>query len=597
MPICEKVTFKIKVDGEIGNDIVIHATDKEHKNLGLIISQYIEYPKEEVGYKFVGYYHIENYHVTDYWGENEISEEGYKYTISDMIYENGELSINEVYTFLYDPISPETEKPWEFKCPPPKEGFELVGYTHVKNFKVVEMWGKSTPGPGGYLYIDSKTVVKDYELESDEIIGCVYDPIGEPEKKEDGTEFTCPSPKEGYELVGFTYVKDFTVISMWGKSTPSEDGYIYIKSKTKAKNYELESDEIWSCVYEPIGWKKPDLTIKLIIDQPAPRVGDTVFVTTVVSNEGEGDVLDPFITDFLVDGKTVDSKDCHKKLKPGESVIFNFQTIFTEPGEHTIKVVADNMDTVVESNEDNNEEETSITVLGPDLTITKVYLLKEVYEGDSAMIYIEVSNIGVTEASGFTVTLSIFEDVYESGVIALGAGEKMNVTYHYTFPSPGIYTFEAIVDPWNIVHESNEENNTKVFNINVKEKLLPDLAVSYLKVYYSVVTNEITHMYLEKADITVKNFGLGDTPQDKLIELVFFLDSPENIIATYTYEGYLRSGEQFNYTYNFNKLPISYGQHTLGVIVDYQDIIAESNENNNVTQVVFPEQIPGAQVH
>ncbi len=337
---------------------------------------------------------------------------------------------------------------------------------------------------------------------------------------------------------------------------------------------------------------KPDLTVKFIMDPPVPFVGSPVHFGIIITNEGGAEVKESFKVSLTVNGIELYLSTFNEGLEPGESTIISFDWVWEWIGEFQIKATVDTENVIEESNEENNSYEITVNnnFTAPDLTITKVYLLKEVYEGDSAMIYIEVSNIGATEASGFTVTLSIFENVYESGVIALRAGEKMNVTYYYTFPDPGVYTFKAIVDPWNIVYESNEENNTKVFNINVKERPLSDLAVSYLKVYYSVVTNEVTQMYLDKADITVKNFGLGDTPKDKFIELSFFLDSPENIIATYIYEDFLMSGEQFNYTYNFNKLPISYGQHTLGVIVDYRDIIVESNEDNNVTQVVFPEQ-------
>ena len=336
---------------------------------------------------------------------------------------------------------------------------------------------------------------------------------------------------------------------------------------------------------------KPDLTVKFIMDPPVPLVGSAVHFSIIITNEGGAEVKEPFKVSLTVNGIELYLSTFNEGLEPGESTVISFDWVWEWIGEFQIKATVDTENAIEESNEENNTYEITVNnnFTAPDLTITKVYLSKEeIYEGDSAMIYIEVSNTGKTDASGFTVKLYIGENVYESGVIALGPGKKMNVTYYYTFPLAGVYTFTAEVDPWNAVHESDEENNIKTFEIIVKKRPLPDLVPSYLKVYYTIVTGEVTQMYLDKADVTVKNFGY-DSPQDKYIELAFFLDDPDNIIATYIYHGYLKSGEQFSYTHNFNKWPISYGQHTLGVIVDYRDIIPESNEKNNINRVVFPE--------
>lgn len=56
-----------------------------------------------------------------------------------------------------------------------RSGYQMTGYTHVRNYMVVEAWGNADPKPGGYVAIASRTLVKDGVTCCDEIKGTVCD--------------------------------------------------------------------------------------------------------------------------------------------------------------------------------------------------------------------------------------------------------------------------------------------------------------------------------------------------------------------------------------------------------------------------------------
>jgi hypothetical protein len=65
----------------------------------------------------------------------------------------------------------------KFTCPPPEPGYKLVGFTYTKDFRCEECWGRSSASKDGYVYMESYTVVKNFETERDEIWSCCYEPV------------------------------------------------------------------------------------------------------------------------------------------------------------------------------------------------------------------------------------------------------------------------------------------------------------------------------------------------------------------------------------------------------------------------------------
>lgn len=366
----------------------------------------------------------------------------------------------------------------------------------------------------------------------------------------------------------------------------------------------------------------PDIVVETLTPNPAtPHVGDKVRVTVRIKNQGTIDVTKPFSINFYVDGKKVASSVHKDGLKKGgeEFVDIEFETTFTEESDYKIKVHADPKDEIKEPEEDdiNNRKEIQLRVTVakvPDLTIPSIRVAKEppsidqnIYPGDTVAFYVTVTNVGNGAAGKFAVTLDpqFILDIPGGGfqepeeIPSLNPGESRVVKFTFVFPAPGSYSFLAMADSSKNVTESVEENNTKPVTVTVKSEPLPglpDLMVSYVKVYYEYKEpgegeGEVEKMYLTKVDFTVVNIGNGDS--DGNIEVRIWLDDDSNVI----YKGIVRkeplpSGQQFTMT-----IPIYGGwsveppnePHNLGVFVVPSNTIVESREENNTLVITFPE--------
>ncbi len=351
---------------------------------------------------------------------------------------------------------------------------------------------------------------------------------------------------------------------------------------------------------------RPDLTVKVTATPQTPKINTAVMVTAVVANEGKMDVTDTFSVDFFVDGNLVKTEVING-LEKGKSTSVNYTTTFSKEGNHTVKVHVDSGNTVEESNEANNERTISITVTKedkPDLTITDITVRKEmgspgdvVLGGDVVTFIITVENQGTQDAKGFTVVLDVRGIVQDDTIKALSAGGKTTVEFMYKVAYPGENPVKATVDPDNKVEESNEKNNVMETSLMVgsgpgipsspspsPSPQYPDLVVTYVKVEWVIYTLPY-QVSVTGVEFTVTNYG---TNCQGPIQVSIWLDNQSTVVGTYTYTGSLSQGQSFSYTVTMN-VPISDEQHIAGVTVDPQNMISESNENNNTMTKTFPE--------
>ncbi len=340
--------------------------------------------------------------------------------------------------------------------------------------------------------------------------------------------------------------------------------------------------------------KTPDLKIKNISYSPE-KIEKCTKVKFKVEVENTGSCLARnFKVRLLILGKagegpppTVYTNDSSVKLvEPGKTRTIEFEYHFEKPGKYIVKAIADPENKIVEEKEDDNEKEIEIEVVEreklPDLGV-KLIGPQTLYTDTLYRFDAIVTNYGEVEAST-TVKLEISDGrVLESGVVLVPPGGSMNVTFFLKFSSPGTYTLTAIVDPYDTVRESNEENNVYEMYVAVSEKPLPDLIVSYLKVYYTIYTSgEYSYIVISKVDFTVTNAGFGESPGG--IVVYIWVDDPENIIGQYEYPDELQSGGSFNYTLVL-EYQTSYGTRTVGATVDPGNLIEEAKEDNNTTTV------------
>ena len=381
--------------------------------------------------------------------------------------------------------------------------------------------------------------------------------------------------------------KLFLIVKGDGEQNPSPEGYIYVKSDSLVRDYVLVSDEVWTCVYEPIGWKKPDLSVEIIYEGAAPRIGELVPITVVVKNVGDDATRDGTIMELYVDGKLLAEEEIPSGLKVGDEVRFNYKLIFDEAGEHRIKAVVDSIDWIIEKNEENNVNELTLTVVGlPDLTVEWVNIPSTAFAWEPTTISFKVKNIGKDVAHNFTVRFECMGEVVCSppvetwGSLSLAPGEEKTFKLQVTFPSDGFYIVRIIADVEDNVKESNEENNFAEFMIQVFPPPLPDLAIQQagyditIKYVGEVATSHI------KANMTIINLGT-DVDESFLCRIML----GGLLLGEETVPG-LRKGETYTITMEVTINRDVRGM-TLRYIVDAVNAIEEEDEENNVATLVI----------
>jgi len=549
-------------------------------------------PKPAPGYKLSGYVYVKNFTVLEWWAEKPKNEtvitlSGYKVSRSKLTLQKGGIKSHEIETYLYDKEKPEKTEKFEFKCPIVPKGFKLTGMTLVKNFQLVKAWGKEASSKGGFIYLESKTVVVNNVLREDWILGCVYDPIKPPKPQKVAEKFECPPPKKGFELVGYAYVKDFVLVESWGEQNPSPEGYIYVKSESVVRDYVLVSDEIWTCVYEPIGWKKPDLSVNIIYEGPAPKVGELVPITVVVKNLGDSATRDGTLMELYVDGKKIAEEEIPAGLKVGGELRFNYKLVFDKAGEHKIKAIVDTLSWIVEKNEENNVDELTLRVVGlPDLTLEWIQIPSQTFGWEPTKISFKVKNVGKATAYNFTVSFECVGYVTCNppskfwDVAMLAPGEEKTFQLDVVFPPDGFYRVRAIADRDDVVKESNEENNVIEFLIQVLPPPLPDLAIKQAGYEVTVTyVGEVATSHI-KVNMTIINLGT-DVDQSFLCRIT--LDGM--LLGEETVPG-LKKGEVYTITFELTVDGDVRGM-TLRYVVDALNQIEESDEENNIATLTI----------
>ena len=154
-------------------------------------------------------------------------------------------------------------------------------------------------------------------------------------------------------------------------------------------------------------------------------------------------------------------------------------------GGYTFKATADVDNAIAESNEDDNDATLHVTAISeanlawPDGAFS---VTKDTAGNGGYDINYQVNNTGTAEAPPFKIGVA-FSSSLSSGTFAEqdccwgGPGEPENLapgsesgTFSascYNFPEPGTYTVTATLDAENIIPESNEDDNTATYQVDV----------------------------------------------------------------------------------------------------------------------------------
>ncbi|MFC1961581.1 CARDB domain-containing protein [Chloroflexota bacterium] len=202
----------------------------------------------------------------------------------------------------------------------------------------------------------------------------------------------------------------------------------------------------------------PDLTIPAIDwSLPNPNKTDEVTFTIDIENQGSSRA-DSFQIDCYTDGVYLISATIDP-IDPGTTVTKTF-TFTAESGSHDIKVVADTLQTITESNETNNERTVTFSTIMPDLVIEKATLVPESsHVGDLITLNVTVKNQGTGKAGASRIGYYINDSLKGYNEIpTLNAGAVTSKTFTW-IAEEGKQDITIAVDSNDVILEINESNN------------------------------------------------------------------------------------------------------------------------------------------
>jgi subtilase family serine protease len=254
--------------------------------------------------------------------------------------------------------------------------------------------------------------------------------------------------------------------------------------KADYSNIIPESDETNNDYVETLTLviKSPDLVITQLTFEPAGsiHVGDTVKFTAKVENVGEGNYNGNFDIGFYVDDAYAGISHVIDGVSGGESIFGTFNWTASSCSNPVIKAEADFFDSVLESDEENNEKTETLPASIPyaDLEIVSINWTptENINDRDPVTFNVTVKNNGPENVvTDFKVYFDIDGYFTRTNVISggLAAGESMTTSFTWkSTPGEG-HNATANVDPDSIVPESNETNNEKIqllpFNVSLVE--------------------------------------------------------------------------------------------------------------------------------
>ena len=267
----------------------------------------------------------------------------------------------------------------------------------------------------------------------------------------------------------------------------------------------------------------------------------------------------------------------------------------TAVGTYYVLFVADYLNQIVETNENNNLATATLQVVAPgvDLTITQAYVTPyNTAPGNTINTSCYIQNTGNTTASSSAVGYYLSTDqVFSANDVlmlnspggTLGANQYSSRYDSPVVPAsttPGYYYVLFVADPLNVVAETNENNNVASQPIQVLAPSI-DLTVSqaYLSPYSTAPGGFLT------ANCYVYNQGNSAAPSSALgyylsTDQVF---SANDVLMLNTPGGSLGAG-QYSSRYGNPVVPTGTAPGTYYVlfVVDPLNVVAETNENNNV---------------
>ncbi|MBM4136118.1 MAG: hypothetical protein FJ241_04720 [Nitrospira sp.] len=262
-------------------------------------------------------------------------------------------------------------------------------------------------------------------------------------------------------------------------------------------------------------------------------------------------------------------------------------------GNHTIFVVADKDNKFNECREGNNTASAEIEigiitppVYLPDLSVSQgdiTIIPPDMIEGQDANIGAVIHNNGNTDA--YTIEVKFYDGDPETGTligtatipfIQSGGTSYIQMPWN-TFGQSGRNYIHVIIDPQNLIAESNENNNSTLKPVDVTPPAKPDLTVTSTDIVFS--NQNPKEGDLLTITTTIHNLGTDAGS----IEVNLYDGIPGNggtLLNTYTIYPIIPFGGQAQVTFDIDTVGFS-GNHNFHFIIDPDNTIEEQREDNN----------------
>ena len=384
------------------------------------------------------------------------------------------------------------------------------------------------------------------------------------------------------------------------------------------------------------------------------RVDRETFVSWGLGNAGDVAVVDTYFVDLYFDDVVV-NRWTGISLEAEEIVALVDwpdlgATVVPTPGVHVIKVVVDSTNLIPETNEADNVFEVEVVweagepVAAPDRPVTRLpdlaiaqprgmsdAMVASPYANDTEDWQLSVDfptyiSSGIENRGLSSVKQPVRVDLYLDGVLIawrteyemISGASPSRVTWSgiggFVPLTPGEHTLKVVVDPTNLVLESDETNNEleKVFTWGAGEvqarpaptvlpsTTLPEpLTLSNLQPGWAFDSDGPISIFHRGDDahnpplvvgqdvqlrVAVRNrssvgtripFAVDIHFDDKLVNSVVLRGAPENAIVFSDWDGLV------------GEVDITPGEHTVKIVIDSRDSVRESDEEDNVFEHTF----------
>ena len=317
----------------------------------------------------------------------------------------------------------------------------------------------------------------------------------------------------------------------------------------------------------------PDLTIGTITWSPPDMVtGSEITFDIDIKNMGSLR-SSPARIAFYIDGVIVGYADIGQ-IDTGATVTAHFIWMATA-GSHTIDIVADANNQILEIDETNNSK--VVNIPPPDLVIHDItWAPEDISIGDTVTFTATLKNQGSSKTTASQVIC------YVDGVLIgsqdlpeIDAAASMTSLFDWVAEA-GTHSIRIIVDSNNQVTETDETNNERETDFSTRT---PDLTIEAISwsMENSLIDNEATFV------VTVKNQGSDETA---ISQLTYYIDDIS--VASQDMEA-VEAGETATVTF---LVTIEAGEHTFKIIADSENQVIEIDETNNEDELVFSTMVP-----